>query len=243
MKTASILGVQFHAVTKNQAVELAMSKLRARQKGYVVTPNPEIVDLCRRDPEFMGIVNHAALVLPDGIGIVYGAKILGEGLPGRVPALNLQKSSVRRWPRRTCVSFCSVPNRVSQKRPAQTCAKFPGLVLAGTHDGYFKDTQQVVDAINAAGGADAVFVCLGAPKQEKFIAANIDDIHGTLFCGLGGSLDVFAGVSRRAPDIFIKLGLEWFYRLLKQPSRIGRMMKLPKFLLVVIGERLFGKKG
>ena len=80
-------------------------------------------------------------------------------------------------------------------------------------------------------------------RRKKFIAANIDDIHGTLFCGLGGSLDVFAGVSRRAPDIFIKLGLEWFYRLLKQPSRIGRMMKLPKFLLVVICERLFGKKG
>ena len=99
MKTASILGVQFHAVTKQQAVELAMSKLRARQKGYVVTPNPEIVDLCRRDPEFMGIVNHAALVLPDGIGIIYAAKILGEGLPGRVP------------------------NRVSQKRPARTCAR------------------------------------------------------------------------------------------------------------------------
>ena len=69
MNTASILGVQFHAVTKKQAVELAMSKLRARQKGYVVTPNPEIVDLCRRDSEFMGIVNHAALVMPDGIGI------------------------------------------------------------------------------------------------------------------------------------------------------------------------------
>ena len=115
-------------------------------------------------------------------------------------------------------------------------------MLAGTHDGYFKDTQQVVDAINAAGGADAVFVCLGAPKQEKFIAANIDDIHGTLFCGLGGSLDVFAGVSRRAPDIFIKLGLEWFYRLLKQPSRIGRMMKLPKFLFAAIGCKLRGKK-
>ena len=87
MKTASILGVQFHAVTKKQAVELAMSKLRARQKGYVVTPNPEIVDLCRRDSEFMGIVNHAALVLPDGIGIIYAAKILGEGLPGRVPGI------------------------------------------------------------------------------------------------------------------------------------------------------------
>ena len=191
MKTASILGVHFHAVTMQQAVELAMTRLRARQKGYVVTPNPEIVDLCCRDSEYMGIVNRATLVLP-------GAKL---------------------------------------------CAKYPGLVLAGTHDGYFTDAQEAVDAINSCGGADVVFVCLGAPKQEKFIAENMDEIHATLFCGLGGSLDVFAGVSKRAPDIFIKLGLEWFYRLLKQPSRIGRMMKLPKFLLIVIRERLFGRKG
>ena len=250
MKTASILGVQFHAVTKQQAVELAMSKLRARQKGYVVTPNPEIVDLCRRDPEFMGIVNHAAvvnhatLVLPDGIGIIYAAKILGEKLHGKVAGIEFAESLVAAMAKENMRLFLlGAKPGIAEKAGANLCAKFPGLVLAGTHDGYFKDTQQVVDAINAAGGADAVFVCLGAPKQEKFIAANIDDIHGTLFCGLGGSLDVFAGVSRRAPDIFIKLGLEWFYRLLKQPSRIGRMMKLPKFLLVVICERLFGKKG
>ena len=80
MKTASILGVHFHAVTMQQAVETAMSRIRARQKGYVVTPNPEIVDLCRRDSEYMGIVNRATLVLPDGIGIIYAAKILGEEL-------------------------------------------------------------------------------------------------------------------------------------------------------------------
>ena len=123
MKTASILGVQFHAVTKQQAVELAMSKLRARQKGYVVTPNPEIVDLCRRDPEFMGIVNHAALVLPDGIGIIYAAKILGEGLPGRVPGIEFAEELCAAMARRICVFFCSVPNRVSQKRPARTCAR------------------------------------------------------------------------------------------------------------------------
>ncbi len=192
----------------------------------------------------MGIVNHAALVLPDGIGIIYAAKILGEGLPGRVPGIEFAEELCAAMAKENMRLFLlGAKPGIAEKAGANLCAKFPGLVLAGTHDGYFKDTQQVVDAINAAGGADAVFVCLGAPKQEKFIAANIDDIHGTLFCGLGGSLDVFAGVSRRAPDIFIKLGLEWFYRLLKQPSRIGRMMKLPKFLLVVICERLFGKKG
>ena len=117
------------------------------------------------------------------------------------------------------------------------------MVLDGTDAGYCAEAQEAVGAINSCGGADVVFVCLGEPKQEKFIAENLDEIHATLFCGLGGSLDVFAGVSKRAPDIFIKLGLEWFYRLLKQPSRIGRMMKLPTFLLIVIRERLFGRKG
>ena len=94
MKTASILGVHFHAVTMQQAVELAMSRLRARQKGYVVTPNPEIVDLCRRDSEYMGIVNRAALVLPDGIGIIYAAKILGEELHGKVAGIEFAEHLV-----------------------------------------------------------------------------------------------------------------------------------------------------
>lgn len=192
----------------------------------------------------MGIVNHAAIVRRMASALSTPAKILGEGLPGRVPGIEFAEELCAAMAKENMRLFLlGAKPGIAEKAGANLCAKFPGLVLAGTHDGYFKDTQQVVDAINAAGRADAVFVCLGAPKQEKFIAANIDDIHGTLFCGLGGSLDVFAGVSRRAPDIFIKLGLEWFYRLLKQPSRIGRMMKLPKFLLVVICERLFGKKG
>ena len=94
MKTASILGVHFHAVTMQQAVETAMSRIRARQKGYVVTPNPEIVDLCRRDSEYMGIVNRATLVLPDGIGVIYAAKILGEELCGKVAGIEFAEHLV-----------------------------------------------------------------------------------------------------------------------------------------------------
>ncbi len=244
MKTASILGVHFHAVTLPQAVELAMTRIRSRRKGYVVTPNPEIVDLARQDGEFMGIVNHAALVLPDGIGVIYAARILGEELAGRVPGIEFAESLVAAMAKEGMrLYLLGAKPGIAEKAGANLCAKYPGLVLAGTHDGYFSDEHEVIDAINAVGGADVVFVCLGAPKQEKFMAAHMEDIHATLFCGLGGSLDVFAGEAKRAPDIFIKLGLEWFYRLLKQPSRIGRMMKLPKFLLIVIKERLFGKKG
>ncbi len=243
MKTASILGVHFHAVTLNQAVEKAMSLLRTRQKGYVVTPNPEIVDLCRYDDELRGIVNRASLVLADGIGIIYAAKILKEELCGKVAGIDFAEHLIASMAKEKMRLFLlGAKPGVAEKAGQRLTEKYPGLILAGCHDGYFPDGQEVVEAINECGGADVVFVCLGAPKQERFIAEHIDDIHATLFCGLGGSLDVFAGEVKRAPDIFIKLGLEWFYRLLKQPSRIGRMMRLPKFMLLVFRERLLGKR-
>ena len=244
METASILGVRFDAVTMQQAVDTAMDRLRARRKGYVVTPNPEIVDLCRKDSAYRDIVNHAALVLPDGIGIIYAAKILGEPVSGKVAGVEFAEHLVSAMAKEHMRLFLlGAKPGVAVQAGKNLCAKYPGLVLAGTHDGYFSDPQTAVDAVNACGGADVVFVCLGAPKQEKFMAQYQDALDATLLCGLGGSLDVFAGVAKRAPDIFIKLGLEWFYRLLKQPSRIGRMMTLPKFLLIVIGQRLSGRKG
>ena len=244
MKTASILDVHFHAVTLQEAVDIAMARIRAHQQGYVVTPNPEIVELCRKDDQLRGIVNHAALVLPDGIGIYYGAKILGEPLEGRVPGIEFGESLIAAMAKEGMrLYLLGAKPGFAEKAGRNLCEKYPGVVLAGCHDGYFSDPQEVVDALNSVGGADVVFVCLGAPKQEKFIAEHMEEIHGTLFCGLGGSLDVFAGEAKRAPEIFIKLGLEWFYRLLCQPSRIGRMMKLPKFLFLVIGQRLSRRKG
>ena len=244
MQTASILGVRFDAVTLQQAVDEAMSRIRTQRQGYVVTPNPEIVELCRKDSAYRNIVNHAALVLPDGIGIIYAAKILGEPLEGKVAGIDFAEHLVAAMAKEGLrLYLLGAKPGVAEKAGKNLCEKYPGLVLAGCHDGYFTDEQEVVDAINDCGGADTVFVCLGAPKQEKFITNNLENMQATLFCGLGGSLDVFAGEAKRAPELFIKLGLEWFYRLLKQPSRIGRMMKLPNFLLVVVRERLFGGKG
>ena len=114
--------------------------------------------------------------------------------------------------------------------------KYPGLKIAGTHDGYFKEDGPVVEAIRDS-GADAVFVCLGAPKQEFWMAKNGEATGAHLLCGLGGSLDVFAGTVERAPKFFCDHGLEWFYRLCKEPRRIGRMMKLPLFLVHVKKEK------
>ena len=129
---------------------------------------------------------------------------------------------------------------VAEQAAVNLQAAYPGLVVCGVHDGYFKEDGPVVRAVREA-HADVVFVCLGAPKQEKWIAANGEAAGARLYIGLGGSLDVFAGKVERAPEKFQKLGLEWLYRLMKQPSRIGRMAKLPLFLVSAAGARVRGK--
>ena len=116
----------------------------------------------------------------------------------------------------------------------------PGLIVCGTHDGYFREDGPVVEEIRAA-AADVVFVCLGAPKQELWMVEHGPATGAHLMVGLGGSLDVFAGVVERAPEGFQKLGLEWLYRLVKEPKRIGRMAKLPLVLVQAAGVRLRGK--
>ena len=129
--------------------------------------------------------------------------------------------------------FGSKPG-VAEKAAKNIQEKYSGIKISGTRNGYFKeeDEAEIIRSINDS-GAKLLMVCLGAPKQEKWIYKHKDELKVNLCIGAGGSLDVFAGEVKRAPEIFIKLNLEWFYRLLKQPSRIGRFMALPRFILTV----------
>ncbi len=238
MKTADIMGVRFHAVTLNEAVDYAMNRIHMKKKGYIVTPNPEIVYLTLDDPAFRSLINGAALVLPDGIGIIYAAKILGKALFGRVTGIDFADLLMHRLAQEGLRLFLlGAKPGVAELAAENLQKKHPGLIISGCKDGYFQDSQEAVDAINAAGGAEVVFVCLGAPKQEHFMAEQLDKLDASLLCGLGGSLDVFAGTVKRAPAIFSKLGLEWFYRLYKEPWRFRRMLKLPLFLLLAVKKR------
>lgn len=237
------MGVYFDAVTLTQAVDRAMEQIRAGKKGYVVTPNPEIVYQAMEDEPFCEIVNRASLVLADGIGVIYASKILGERLPGKVAGIDFGAQLCHRMAQEKLRLFLlGAKPGVADQAAENLKKKYPGLIICGTKDGYFKHDSAAVAAVNAAGGADVLFVCLGAPRQEKFMAKHQKELNATLCCGLGGSLDVFAGTVQRAPDLFIRLGLEWFYRLCKEPRRIGRMMKLPLFMLLVIRKKLFGGK-
>ncbi len=243
MKTADIMGVRFHAVTLNEAVDCAMNRIHIKKKGYIVTPNPEIVYLTLDDPFFRSLINGAALVLPDGIGIIYAARILGQALYGRVTGIDFADLLMHRMAQEQLRLFLlGAKPGVAEQAAENLQKKHPGLIISGCRDGYFKDAQEAVNAVNAAGGAEVVFVCLGAPKQEQFMAEWADKLDATLLCGLGGSLDVFAGTVKRAPAVFSKLGLEWLYRLYKEPWRFRRMLKLPLFLLLAIRQRVFSKR-
>lgn len=236
-----VLGVAFDNVTLDEAVDRALALLEEEGPHLVVTPNPEIVQRAEKDPEFAEILSKAHLVLPDGVGVIYAAKILGRPLRARVPGIDFASALLGRaaGTGKRLFLLGAAPG-VAELAAANLRAAYPGLTVCGTHDGYFKEDGPVADAIREA-RADLVFVCLGAPKQEKWIAANGAAAGARLYVGLGGSLDVFAGKVERAPESFQKLGLEWLYRLVKQPSRIGRMAKLPLFLVSAAGARLRGK--
>jgi len=232
-----ILGIGFDNVTMEEAVSAGMELLRGETVGYVVTPNPEIVEVCRQDSAAMDAVAGAALVLPDGIGVVKGAAILGTPLKSRVPGIEFAAGLMERMAESGYSLFLlGAKPGVAEAAAQKLTETYPGLRIAGTHDGYFKEDAPVVEEI-ASSGADCVFVCLGAPKQELWMKKNGHATGAKLLCGLGGSLDVFAGVVERAPKFWCDHGLEWFYRLCKEPRRIGRMMKLPLFLLHVYQEK------
>ena len=232
-----VLGVGFDNLTLEEAVEAGMDLVRAPRAHYVVTPNPEIVEVCRENPAVMDIVNRADLVLADGIGVIKGAAMLGTPLKGKVPGIEFAAGLLGKLAKEgRSVYLLGAKPGVAELAGKRLSGQYPGLKIAGTHDGYFQEDAPVVEDIRAS-GADVVLVCLGAPKQEKWMAKNGADTGAHLLCGLGGSLDVFAGVVERAPKFWCDHGLEWLYRLLKEPRRAGRMMKLPLFLVHVRQEK------
>jgi len=226
-----IMGVSFDNLTLAEAIRKGAELAAGPGFSYVVTPNPEIVNMARQMPDYGEILNGAGLVLPDGIGVIHAAKILGTPLKERVPGIDfatgllseLEKTGGRLF-------LLGAKPGVAEQAAENLKKKYPKLVICGTNDGYFKDSAPVVEKIKAA-QADVAFVCLGAPKQERWMAEFGPQTGAHLMVGLGGVLDVYAGNVKRAPVIWQKVGMEWAYRLIHQPSRIGRMAKLPLFLV------------
>ena len=237
-----VLGVGFDDVTVEGAVKSALEIIDGHRAAYAVTPNPEIVWMCRDDASLKQAVSEAAMVLPDGIGIILGAKVLGTPLQSKVPGIDFASQLMCALADKAGKVFLfGAKPGIAEKAAENLKAMYPGLEICGTADGYFSDDAPIIEKINAA-RPDLLLVCLGAPKQENWMRANAGKLDIGLMIGLGGSLDVFAGEVKRAPESFQKYGLEWLYRLIKEPKRITRMAKLPLFMLACMGQRIRGNK-
>lgn len=226
-----VLGVGFDDLTVAEAAGRGLELLEQEGFHYVVTPNPELVMAAEKDAAFRDVLNGADLVLPDGVGVVKAAKLLGRPLKGRCPGIDFASALMERLAGTGKGLFLlGAKPGVAEKAAERLGERYPGLKLCGVHDGYFHDDGPVAEAVKAS-GAEVLFVCLGFPRQEFWMAQHGGETGVGLAVGLGGSLDVFAGEVERAPEGWQRLGLEWLYRLLKEPKRIGRMAKLPLFLV------------
>jgi N-acetylglucosaminyldiphosphoundecaprenol N-acetyl-beta-D-mannosaminyltransferase len=235
-KRVNVLGVGFDNLKMDEAVTKSMGLMfgKSSEAAYIVTPNPEIVWAARENNELKEALASADLVAADGIGIIYGAKILGTPLKERVDGCDLSLMLIERLSKEGGrVFILGGKPGVSERAGEELKKKYKGIVICGTNDGYFKDDEPVIEKINAA-KPDLLLVCLSYPRQEIWMLKNRGRVCAGLMMGLGGAVDIFAGDLKRAPEAWCRLGLEWLYRLLQQPSRIKRMIKLPVFLLTVI---------
>ncbi len=234
----NVRGVYFDNVTMDEALDKAVELINTENFSYMVTPNAEIVEACVENPTLYDVMNGASLIIPDGAGVVYASKILRTPLKEKVAGVELGEKIIEYASKNNKKIFFfggakeSADGKAVWEIAAEKLSeKYPGFEAVG-RDGFFNDeeNEDIIAEINAS-GAKILFVCLGAPKQEKWIYNNKNNLENVNFAAaLGGSLDVFAGVSERAPDFYIKHNLEWFYRLKKNPSRARRMLKLPKFI-------------
>ena len=233
-----ILGVMVDNATMDEAVSAVSRYLGSKEAHMVVTPNAEILLMCENDRELLDAISKASFVSADGVGVLKAAKILKTPLKEKVAGCDLGFNLLKEAAKGGYGVFLfGAKPGVAETAAAKLCEQVPGLIISGTRDGYFKpeDDDEIVRQINES-GADILWVCLGAPKQEKWMAKNKDKLHVSVMLGLGGSLDVYAGNVKRAPKIMIKCKAEWLYRLIKEPWRFSRMIKIPRVVKLAKSE-------
>lgn len=234
--TITIMDIDFVNTTQKELLQTHISpRLKAEEKCFIVTANPEIVMQTREDPKYKQSVQSADYVTPDGVGILMAAKLMKLPLEERIAGYDLMLDLLQyaNEHQLSCY-FLGAKDEVNDKAVAEVKKQFPNVKIAGRHHGYFDiNDEQIVSEIEQS-EADLVFVALGLPRQELWISEHIDKFSKGVFMGIGGSLDGLAGTFKRAPDIWIKLNLEWLYRLLKQPSRFKRIVKVFEFIIRIV---------
>lgn len=236
----NIAGINIDDITMDQAIETVYEFMDSDKNHSIYTPNAEIMMEGITNKDIKNVLNTADMLVADGAGVVLASKILGKEVSQKVSGVDLVKNLLIASEKRPIKFFLfgGKPG-IAEKAHANIICDYPGAQIVGTRNGYFTeaDEETIISEINKS-EADVLLVCLGAPKQELWIHRNKDKLTVKACLGVGGTLDILAGNVKLAPDFFRNNGLEWLYRLYKEPYRFKRMLRLPKFILHVLGIRL-----
>ena len=237
---ATILDVPVVPYTMDEAVTKLTQDTLRQKRNFVVTANAEIIMMAQDDKEYKTLLAETAdLILPDGAGTVWAGNYLGYTIPERVAGYDLYLRLLEEAAKNNIpVYFFGGKPGIAEEAAEEGKRRWPGLKMAGCRNGYFsaEEEPEIIEGINRSGAA-MLFAALGAPKQEKWLAKYRDQLKPCLLMGIGGSFDVLAGKVQRAPKWMQDAKLEWFFRLVKQPSRFRRMLALPKFVFAVRSEK------
>ena len=251
MPRIKVLNIAYENTSVPEAARavLAFASSRGEQPAgarggpkVVVTPNSEIAYSCMSDPVLDAAVQAADYAMPDGSGVVLASRILGTPLRGKVAGFDVACAMFPLMAQQglSLYLYGAKPG-IAEEAARRLRQRYPALRIAGTLHGYIRDDDAVAEAINRA-QPDVVFVALGSPQQELWMQRNRGRLDAGVLMGLGGTLDILAGVSRRAPAFMVKLGLEWLYRLIREPWRFVRMLRLPAYLWCAVRARFGGKR-
>lgn len=238
MSKIELYGIKIDDLSLNEAVERALAP--AALPCWVVTPNAVMLDACRRDASLGRLLSCATLSLADGVGVLWAARRVGRPLRERVAGIDFGEALLREAERRELrVFLLGGRDDASERARERICARYPSLRVCGVHDGYFQKTGEEdarVTAMIQRAKPDILFVCFGFPLQERWIKAHLGDLNKVrVIAGLGGSIDVWAGKVKRAPKWLSRMGLEWAWRMAREPRRLEHLPAL--FRCALIGNR------
>ncbi len=238
--TVSILGINVHRVDMPATLAVIREYIASGTPHMIVTADASSIARAQTDEDMKRLVNDADLVTPDGIGVLWGAEKLGTPLIERVSGVEIAEQMCRMSAEDGfSIYFLGAAPGVAEVAARKMSEKYPGMKVAGTHDGYFDASRdaEIVAEVKAS-GAQALLVAMGIPRQEKLIRDNMDKLGVSVAMGVGGTFDVFSGKVRRAPKLIQKLKLEWLYRFLQNPKgKLWKILLLRQYRQMVLKER------
>lgn len=233
-----ILGVDIDNITLDEAGQITKNLIETSNKScnLIVAPNVEFIMEAQKNQHFFEILKNAKLATPDSIGVIIGGKLQNKRFKERIPGQSYLRKvfeigEKQGWTFYLLGGRGNIPKRAKEHLESI----YPKAKIVGYHEGFFEEDseEQVIEEINRL-KPNVLFVAMGAPMQEKWIFENKDKLKVDVAAGQGGTFDYEAGSIKRAPVFIQKIGLEWLWRLIKQPSRIKRMIVLPIYLIKII---------